>query len=64
MFIQTAKLANDLWLEAGMDWYPGNWPSSGFNHVANGPQPSQDDSWVEAPFLHPIMVNNIAQVKK
>ena len=50
------KLASDLWLETGQEWYPGTWPPSGFNYVANGPDPSSDDPWVEAPFLHPIMV--------
>ena len=55
-YIYTVKLASDLWLETGQEWYPGTWPPSGFNYVANGPDPSSDDPWVEAPFLHPIMV--------
>ena len=57
-YIYTVKLAADLWLEAGQDWFPEAWPQpSGFNYVANGLEPNGDEGWVEAPFLHPIMVN-------
>ena len=54
--IYTVRLAADLWLEPGQDWFPESWPPSGFNHVANGPEPNGEEQLVEAPFLHPIMV--------
>ena len=52
--IYTVRLNDDLWLDPNLDWYPGTWPASGYNHVANGPQPHGDERWVEAAYLHPI----------
>ena len=54
--IYTARLDGDLWLDGDLDWFPGDWPAEGYNHVANGPRPHGDDRWVEAAYLHPVKV--------
>ena len=54
--IYTVRLDDDLWLDPNLDWFPGDWPAEGYNHVANGPRPHGDDRWVEAAYLHPVKV--------